>query len=156
MPVLDEPMLEAFVHALVRNGNKQMQAYREANPGTKASDKTCTEKASRLWAQGKVKARFAELHAQVAEQATTLTGLTLEAHMQKLEELRDLAQERGQLNAAIAAEVKRGELRRLYVKQVETGKAGDFERMSDEELREHIANEAKELGVAGKAIGTRH
>ena len=26
----------------------------------------------------------------------------------------------------------------------------------DEELREHIANEAKELGVAGKTSGTRH
>jgi hypothetical protein len=47
-----------------------------------------------------------------------------------LRELRDDAQQRGQLSAAIQAEVKRGELRRFYVKQVETGDAGEFERMS--------------------------
>jgi hypothetical protein len=61
--------------------------------------------------------------------------------MEKLEELRDEAQQRGQLSAAIQAEVKRGELRRFYVKQVETGDAGEFERMSDEELRAYVYGE---------------
>jgi hypothetical protein len=61
--------------------------------------------------------------------------------MQKLEELRDDAQQRGQLSAAIQAEVKRGELRRFYVKQVETGEAGDFSRMSTEELRAYVYGE---------------
>jgi hypothetical protein len=34
-----------------------------------------------------------------------------------------------------------GELRRFYVKQVETGDAGDFSRMSDEELRAYVNGE---------------
>ena len=54
--------------------------------------------------------------------------------MEKLRELRDKADQRGQTNAAIQAEVKRGELNRFYIKQIETGDAGDFARMSDEEL----------------------
>jgi hypothetical protein len=53
----------------------------------------------------------------------------------------DDAQQRGQLSAAIQAEVKRGELRRFYVKQVETGDAGEFERMSDKELRAYVNGE---------------
>jgi hypothetical protein len=76
-----------------------------------------------------VKARIVELQAQVASQSVTAAALTFDAHMEKLEELRDEAQQRGQLSAAIQAEVKRGELRRFYVKQVEPGDAGDFSRM---------------------------
>ena len=55
--------------------------------------------------------------------------------MQKLRELRDEARQRGQLSAAITAEVKRGELASLYVKRVEPG---DFDRMTTEELRAFI------------------
>jgi hypothetical protein len=73
-----------------------------------------------------------------AAQSVTAAALTIDAHMAKLEELRDDAQQRGQLSAAIQAEVKRGELRRFYVKQVETGDAGDFSRMSDEELLAYV------------------
>jgi hypothetical protein len=36
------------------------------------------------------------------------------------------------LSAAIAAEVKRGELIRFYVKQVESSHVNEFSRMSDE------------------------
>jgi hypothetical protein len=61
--------------------------------------------------------------------------------MEKLRELRDDAQQRGQLSAAMQAEVKRGELRRFYVKQVESGEAGDFDRMSTEELRAYVNGE---------------
>jgi hypothetical protein len=72
-------------------------------------------------------------------------ALTLDAHMEKLRELRDDAKQRGQLSAAIQAEVKRGELRRFYVKQIESGEAGEFERMTDDELREFIAGQDKIL-----------
>jgi hypothetical protein len=58
--------------------------------------------------------------------------------MEKLGQLRDEAVQRGQLSAAIRAEELRGQLRRFYVKQVESGEAGDFSRMSDEELRAYV------------------
>jgi len=54
--------------------------------------------------------------------------------MSELESLRDAARTAGQLSAAITAEVKRGELMRFYVKQVESGHANEFSRMTDEEL----------------------
>jgi hypothetical protein len=61
-----------------------------------------------------------ELQAQVAAQSVTAAALTLEAHMEKLRELRDKADERGQTSAAIRAEELRGQLNRFYVKQVES------------------------------------
>jgi hypothetical protein len=61
--------------------------------------------------------------------------------MEKLRELRDKADQRGQTSAAIRAEELRGQLNRFYVKQVETGDAGDFSRMSDEELRAYVNGE---------------
>jgi len=44
------------------------------------------------------------------------------------------------LSAAITAEVKRGELMRFYVKQVESAPVNEFSRMSDEELEAFIRN----------------
>ena len=51
-------------------------------------------------------------------------------------------------SAAITAEVKRGELRKFYIKQVETGDPGDFARKSDEELDQYIASETEQLAVS--------
>ena len=64
--------------------------------------------------------------------------------MGELQSLRDAARTAGQLSAAITAEVKRGELMRFYVKQVESGHVNKFSRMSDEELEAFIRD-----GVAG-------
>ena len=61
--------------------------------------------------------------------------LTLEEHMQELKRLRDMAKSAGQLSAAISAEVKRGELRRFYVKQIESARVEEFSKMYDEEGR---------------------
>ena len=42
------------------------------------------------------------------------------------------------MSAAITAEVKRGELMRFYVKQVESAHVNEFSHMSDEELEAFI------------------
>ena len=49
-----------------------------------------------------------------------------------------MAKSTGQLSAAISAEVKRGELRRFYVKQIESAHVNEFSKMSDEELERFI------------------
>jgi hypothetical protein len=103
--------------------------------------------ASKFFAKPKVRLRVLELQAQVESQSVTAAALTLDAHLEKLRELRDEARERGQLSAAIHAEVKRGEARRFYVKQVESGEAGEFDRMSDEELRAFIYGQEKILAT---------
>jgi hypothetical protein len=58
--------------------------------------------------------------------------------MEKLRELRDEACQRGQLSAAIKAECLRGKLGGFYVKQIATGDAGDFSRMTNAELEAFI------------------
>jgi hypothetical protein len=63
---------------------------------------------------------------------------------EELRSLRDLAKSAGQLSAAISAEVKRGELRRFYVKQIESAHVNEFSNMTEEEL-ERIIREPIEL-----------
>jgi hypothetical protein len=69
----------------------------------------------------------------VQEKAEAKALLSFEEHMEQLKVLRDNAAAGD--SAAISAEVKRGDLRKFYVKQVEHGGAGEFQRMTDEETR---------------------
>jgi len=64
-------------------------------------------------AEVKVQLRLAELHVEVVNALTGFTTITLEEHDRRLAELSRLAQQKGQMGAAINAEVKRGELARL-------------------------------------------
>lgn len=59
---------ENFVLALI-NGKSQREAYRSAYKADRMTDKTVDEKASRLFAQDKVRARFEELQAKVRGEA---------------------------------------------------------------------------------------
>jgi hypothetical protein len=63
--------------------------------------------------------------------------------MEKLRELRDRAASLNQMSASINAERLRGELRGFYVKQIETGGAGEFDRMTGEELRAFVYGNEK-------------
>ena len=56
-----------------------------------------------------------------------------------------MAKANGQLSAATQSEVKRGELRKFYVKQVEHGDVGDFSRMSNAELEGMLAEQMRQL-----------
>ena len=59
---------EAFVLALIE-GKSQSDAYRSTYKADRMKDKTVDEKASRLFAEGKVRARFEELQAKVRSEA---------------------------------------------------------------------------------------
>lgn len=134
MPPLD-PKSEAILAAYLENGGSQTEAWKAAHPDSKAKPASIHVKASQFFKQDKVRLRIVELQAKVEDKVVASAALTLEAHMQKLAELRDKAEQRGQLSAAIAAEVKRGELNRLYVKQVEsTVTTKNASEMDDAEL----------------------
>ena len=147
-----DPQSEAIVAAYVENGGSQIDAWRLTHPDSKASAKTLAEKASRFFAQGNVRARIVELHAEVAKLSAAKVGLTLDSHMEKLAELRDKAEQRGQISAAIQAEVKRGELCRLYVKQVEST-VRNISEMDDAELASIAASGRS--GAASQANGSK-
>ena len=118
MPSLD-PTGEAIVLAYLENGGNQSAAWLTGHPNSKAQPQTVHVQASKFFSQDKVRIRIVELQSKVEAAAVEGLALTLDAHMEKLAQLRDKAEENGQLSAAIAAEVKRGELRRFYVKQVD-------------------------------------
>jgi hypothetical protein len=145
MPPLD-PREEAIVAAYIRNGGNQTDAWKDTHPNSRAKPESMHQQASVFFRKLKVRSRILELQAQVASQSVASAALTLDAHMEKLRELRDRADQRGQTNAAIRAEELRGQLMRHYVKQVETGDAGEFSRMSDEELRAFVYGDQSREG----------
>ena len=75
--------------------------------------------------------------------------------MRELQILRDAARTAGQLSAAITAEVKRGELMRFYVKQVESAHVNKFSHMSDEELEAFIRDGIAELDASRRGPNVR-
>lgn len=80
------PKQEKFVNALV-SGMSQREAYMSAYVCSRMKSKTIDEKASRLAADGKVRARIDELVAEAAEAACW----TRERAIRDLLEVRDIA-----------------------------------------------------------------
>jgi phage terminase small subunit len=124
---------ERFVNALLETGN-QYGAYCRAYECKNMSRGAIDVEASKLARHPKIAQRLDRFR----ESKTAEAILTLEAHMSELQSLRDAARAAGQLSAAITAEVKRGELMRFYVKQVESAHVNEFSHMSDEELEAFI------------------
>jgi hypothetical protein len=124
---------ERFVNALLETGN-QYEAYCRAYECENMSRSAIDVEASKLVRHPKIALRLG----QFRENKTVEAILTLEAHMRELQSLRDAAKSAGQLSAAITAEVKRGELMRFYVKQVESAHVNEFSHMSNEELEAFI------------------
>ena len=95
---------ENFARLYVELGNAA-EAYRQAYPKSQRwKESTLWPKASKLLAMDKVSTRVSELRQQAAEK----TGITLESHLNELERLRKMAEEQGNVSAAIQAEVARG------------------------------------------------
>jgi hypothetical protein len=139
------PKREQFALGLAE-GLNQSDAYRRAFPSSlKWKDSVLWSKASILAADGKVKARVAELQQKAAE----ANELTLAQHVATLAELRDEARNVLQLAAAISAEVARGKASGLYVEKHEvTGKGGgpvQSVSMSPDEFRKLAAEIAAKV-----------
>jgi hypothetical protein len=78
--------------------------------------------------------------------------LTRDAHDAELVKLREMAKEQGKISAAIAAEVKRGELHGFYVKRSEHGGVCEFDSMSIEELEAYL----NEPGPTHEGTNAKH
>ena len=105
---------EAFSVAYVACGNAS-EAYRQVyDVSQTAKPETVRNNAYKVLCRPEVEARVAELRAQAAR-----AGLvTLESHLADLARLRDLAEQDGQLSAAITAEISRGKAVGLYTDKV--------------------------------------
>ena len=105
---------EAFCLAYLETGNAS-KAYRQVYKSDRMKSTTIARKAHHLMENGKIGARLDELRAPVRERAQ----LTLESHLQRLKDLSEAAECKGQFAAAIAAETNRGRAAGLYVERVD-------------------------------------
>lgn len=110
---------ESFCAEYVKCGNAA-EAYRSAYKCEKMKPESVWSLASRLMSNVKVMSRVQELRDAAAKEAQ----VTLEGHLNKLAELRDMAIEDGQFSAAITAEVSRGKAAGLYTDKVKTEVSG--------------------------------
>ena len=143
------PKQEAFVREYLKTGNAS-EAYRRAYNATNMKPQTIGREATRLLADPLVTTHIGGLQKKAEAKAL----LSFEEHMEELKALREQAKQEGQISAAIQAEVKRGELRRFYVKQTENGAPGDFEDKSEDQLAAEIASEAEDLGLITPGTNT--
>ena len=134
MAILSNPRHERFAQELAK-GKTADEAYQLAGykPGR--------PHASRLATKGNVRKRLAELQGNAAMR----TEVTLESLIDNSEEVRQLAIEAKQYNAAMTAIREMGVLSGKRIERSEHGQPGEFERMSDEELEAFVSESSAEI-----------
>lgn len=143
MPVLSNPKWERFAQELAK-GKSAFEAYQTAGY------KPDTGAASRL--SGKVSIR--ERVTEILDRGALRAEVTVQTILDELAEARNLALQNGQPAAAVAASMGRAKVRGLIIDRKETGRPGDFEAMSDNELDAFIAERADLIGESTSREGT--
>ena len=108
------PKQERFWIEYLATGNAS-EAYRRAYHTARMTERTIQKRASELLAHVAIAGRIAAAREKAEDQSV----YTLQQHMDELKTLRELAKRNGQISAAVAAEVKRGELMGYYVQRRE-------------------------------------
>lgn len=109
------PQQEKFAQS-VASGMNQSDAYREAyDVGVNTKGATCNNEGYKLMQNPEISARVDELRKPIVKAAQ----LTLEAHLNDLKGLRNMATKAEQYSAAISAEVARGKAAGLYTEKVD-------------------------------------
>ena len=122
--------------------------YLEAGYSNGASRKTLYEAASRLAADSKIVARVAELRANGARRAE----MTIQGHLETLENIRDQAIRKEQYQPATRAEELRGRVAGLYVEKLLVEDGGGYQ-MTEDELCDEIARQDH---LFDKIVKARH
>lgn len=110
----------------VAKGLSYSDAYREAYNADKMSEKTAWENASRLAKNSKVTARLEELRGKIEEELK----YSARESFDKLKSLQSMAEDSGNINAAIKAEELKGKLAGIYVEKKDVALHGYEEFLS--------------------------
>lgn len=141
---------EAFLKAYLKNRNPK-EAYKQAFDVKSMSDQLCAVEGNKLLQHPKITLRLRQAHEKVAEK----TGLTVETIIAELEEARQLAKMKENPAAMAQATMGKAKVSGLIIDKQEVKKVDDFDRMSIDELREHIAQEYEEI-LSDAGSGTTH
>lgn len=136
------PKQETFAQQLSK-GASQADAYRKAFAPKRCKDKTIHEKASRLAADGKVKARVSELRGPIVAKVR----YEIENAMAECDEAIALAKEKGNPGAMVAAVQLKSKLNGLLVED-RANKRRPYEDMEDAQLDRAIQDKAQEAGMS--------
>jgi phage terminase small subunit len=138
VPILYNAKYERLAQALAE-GKSQEKAYIEAGFSPKAARANAATLIKRnqsiLTRRNELLSQREELQTRAIVAAAKTAQITLESHLCKLAELRDLAIAAEDYSAANTAETNRGKVMGYYVERREVGKPGDFSHLSDDELR---------------------
>jgi phage terminase small subunit len=116
-------------------------------------DSNCAPRnARRRAARADVKAMVAELRAPVVDKLE----ITLSLLIERADQIYRQAMLAGQFNAAISALKELGVLTGKRVERSERGEPGEFDSMSDEELREALDKQARALGYVPAGGKLKH
>ena len=116
-------------------------------------DGSCAQRNAQKRAQrADVKRMVAELRAPAADKLE----ITLSLLIERADQIFKRAVAAGQFNAAISALKELGVLSGKRVERSERGEPGEFDRMSDEELREAVDAQARELGYVPAGEKLKH
>jgi phage terminase small subunit len=111
-------------------------------------DGSCARRnAQKRAARADVKELVAELRAPIAEKLE----ITLAVLIERADQIYRQAMLAGQFNAAISALKELGVLSGKRIERGERGEPGEFDRMSDEELRREVLEHAEKLGLVPKS-----
>ena len=126
-----------------RSGTSKRQTAYEAAIAAGYPDGSCAQRnAQKRAVRADVKAMVAELRAPIAEKLE----ITLAVLVERADLIYRQAMLAGEFNAAISALKELGVLSGKRVERSERGEPGEFDRMSDEELREAVTESARALG----------
>jgi phage terminase small subunit len=98
---------------------------------------------TRLTKNDEVKHRVKELQ----EKGALRTEITIASLVAELEEARQLALGRGQLSAAVSATMGKAKITGQIVDRAEVRNVGEYDRMTDEELRESAIVNIVAMGI---------
>jgi phage terminase small subunit len=108
------PKMERFAQELA-SGKTQAEAYRLAYDAKNMGADTIHSKASILAKDDRIRARVEEIRLPIVKEKQ----LTLEAHLEDLKALRNMAIKDGKLSAAINAEIARGKAAGVHIEKSE-------------------------------------
>lgn len=145
---------EAFCQAIV-SGMSQADAYRKAYDAKRMKAESIHEKASRLMADGKVRARVDELRAPVVAEMQ----YDLKQAMQEAAEAFEVAKGKENGGAMVAAVALRSKLNGLLVDRSEV-RTGPLDGLDHDDLRK-LNDAIRSVGSVGDVVpagasGTRH
>lgn len=114
------------------------EAYKQAFDVKSMSDQLCAVEGNKLLQHPKITLRLRQSHEKVIEK----TGVTIESILAELEEARQMGKAKENSSAMTQATMGKAKVRGLIIDRAEIKSVDEFERMSDDELREFVSREA--------------